>query len=553
MSQSKESARNLHWADIHADRIVREKGPLGSSGERAGAPGGAPAAGGTEKNHYTCASGITPSGTVHIGNFREIISVELVTRALRQKGHAVRFIYSWDDYDVFRKVPKDLPDAAAFEKYLRYPITLVPDPAGEHESFARANEAAVEALLPEVGIEPVYIYQAERYRNSHYAEGIRRALAHRDTIREILDRHRTEPLPPGWWPVTVFSTFTDKDTTTVLGWDGEYGLTYRCEETGNEETLDLRNTGAVKLLWRVDWPMRWAAEGVDFEPAGKDHHSEGGSFDTGALIARNVYGVEPPVSFQYDFISIKGRGGKLSSSAGEVVGLAEVLEVYQPEVVRYLFAGTRPNAEFSISFDLDVIKIYEDYDKAERVYFGMQQVGEKKRAKESRIYELSQVGEIPESMPVQLPFRHLCNLLLIHAGDIDRAIAAFPGTENAEAADRRRMRRRARCAWNWINTFAPEDFRFTLRTGEEEPIAVGDAERAALRAVREEVASERFAAEERALEQVLYEVAQAHGFRSKEFFALLYRVLIGKEHGPRLAGFMQTIGRERVLRILDNY
>jgi lysyl-tRNA synthetase class 1 len=542
MSQSNKTAQSVHWADIHADRIIREKGPLGA--ERAD---------GTRKDHFTCASGITPSGTVHIGNFREIISVELVVRALREKGRPVRFIYSWDDYDVFRKVPKNLPDPAAYEQYLRYPITLIPDPRAEHESFARANEAALEALLPDVGVEPEYIYQAERYRASRYAEGIRRALEHRETIRELLDRHRTQPLPEDWWPVTVFSTFTNKDTTTVLGWDGEYGLTYRCEETGREETVDLRSTPAVKLLWRVDWPMRWAEEGVDFEPAGKDHHSEGGSFDTGALIAREVYGTEPPTSFQYDFIGIKGRGGKISSSSGEVVGLAEVLEIYQPEVVRYLFAGTRPNAEFAISFDLDVIKIYEDYDKTERIYFGAQEVGEKKRAKESRIYELSQVRGLPEAMPLQVPFRHLCNLLLISAGDVEQALSSFPGADDADNESRRRMRRRAECAWRWIQTFAPEEFRFTLRTGAEEPEQVSEEERAALREVRAEVETGISDRDEKELEQALYDIAQSHGFASKEFFSLMYRVLIGKEKGPRLAGFMQTIGQDRVLKILESY
>ncbi|WP_315329411.1 class I tRNA ligase family protein, partial [Treponema socranskii] len=78
-----------HWADRVADTIVSERG---------------------ERDLYTCASGITPSGTVHIGNFREIITVDLVVRALRDRGKNVRFIYSWDDYDVFRKVPANMPN-----------------------------------------------------------------------------------------------------------------------------------------------------------------------------------------------------------------------------------------------------------------------------------------------------------------------------------------------------------------------------------------------------------------------------------------------------------
>ena len=114
--------KNAHWADIMAEKIIREKG---------------------EKDLYTCASGITPSGTVHIGNFREIITVELVVRALREKGKNVRFIYSWDDYDVFRKVPKNMPKPELLQQYLRFPITLVPDTTERAENYARANEVAV--------------------------------------------------------------------------------------------------------------------------------------------------------------------------------------------------------------------------------------------------------------------------------------------------------------------------------------------------------------------------------------------------------------------------
>ena len=106
---------SLHWADIYADKVIREKG---------------------DKEKYTCASGITPSGTVHIGNFREIISVDLVVKALRAKGKEVRFIYSWDDYDVFRKVPKNMKDPELLTTFLRKPITHVPDTNGEWDSYA---------------------------------------------------------------------------------------------------------------------------------------------------------------------------------------------------------------------------------------------------------------------------------------------------------------------------------------------------------------------------------------------------------------------------------
>ncbi|MFP4151207.1 MAG: lysine--tRNA ligase [Alkalispirochaeta sp.] len=526
-------ANSTHWADINAAKIIREKG---------------------EKDRYTCASGITPSGTVHVGNFREIISVDLVVRALRDAGKEVRFLYSWDDYDVFRKVPATVPDQTAWEQYLRWPITLVPDPAGEAESFARANELELESRLRRVGISPEYIYQADRYRASCYAEGIRTALAKRDTIREILNRYRSTPLPEEWWPLSVFSRFTNRDTTRVTGWDGEWSVTYFCEETGQEDTIDLRETGFAKLPWRIDWPMRWREEEVDFEPAGKDHHSEGGSFDTAKHISREVYGWEPPVTFQYDFISIKGRGGKMSSSTGEVISLRDVLEVYQPEVLRYLFAGTRPNTEFAISFDLDVIKIYEDYDRCERIYFDQEEVNAKRAEKEKRIYELSQVDAVPPSVPAQVPFRHLCNLLLINDGEIDRALAGMPGFDDLDEELKNRGRRRAVCAWNWIREFAPEEFRFTVVDPEHAaPVEITDPERRAIVMLREVVKEGLENFSEKDVQNRIYEIARGEGIEPKEFFPVLYNVLVGKDQGPRLGGFLKTLGAERVTAILARY
>lgn len=540
MSTTSEPTLNSgHWADINAEKVIRERGPLGEN-----------------KKHYSCASGITPSGVIHIGNFREIISVDLVVRALRQRGEQVRFLYSWDDYDVFRKVPKNIADAQEFEQYLRKPITLVPDPAGKEASYARANEIELEGLLETVGIEPDYIYQAERYRASTYAEGIRTALAARETIRELLNEHRTQPLPDDWWPVSVFSGFTDKDNTTVLDWDGEWGLSYRCEDTQKTETVDLRTTALVKLPWRIDWPMRWQHEQVDFEPAGKDHHSEGGSFDTARGVSEQVFNWKAPVTFQYDFISIKGRGGKISSSSGEVVSLRDVLEVYEPEVVRYLFAGTRPNSEFAISFDMDVVKIYEDYDRCERVYYGVDEISEKKKAKERRIYELSQVDSPASEAPFQIAFRHLCSLVQIADFNHERAIKMAQGEAGrAEISetDRVRLLRRAACAERWLAEFAPEDFRFRMKTAESERVEVTPSEAAAIRGLSELLKQEWDSLSDKSLAEELYRVSRDAGVEPKDFFVVMYKVLIGKEKGPRLAAFIRTVGQERVLALLERY
>ena len=554
---------SYHWADEAAAKIIFEK---------------------EEKELYTCASGITPSGTVHIGNFREIISVELVVRALRDMGKNVRFIYSWDDYDVFRKVPANMPKQDELKNYLRLPITMVPDPWDRDSSYARHHEVDVESQLPRVGIFPEYLYQAERYKSSRYAQGIRRALEKRDVLKNILDKYRDEEhkIQGEWWPVSVFCEKCNKDETEIEGWDGDWGLSYKCRACGNEEKLDIQTAKGIKLSWRVDWPMRWEYEKVDFEPAGKDHHSQGGSFDTAKHVCKDVYNWDAPISFRYDFIGTKGLPGKMSSSKGDVIDLSEVLKVYTPELTRYLFAGTRPNTEFTISFDLDVIKIYEDYDKTERIAWKIDNAKDDTAyQKEKRIYELSQVSETGKSLclddlikngkpvPYQIPFRHLCNLIQIADGDIDKALADLTANDKEIKPEQiPALKTRAQCAKYWVENCAPEDFRFKLKgevhteaqrhgghgEGESGSRSLSETEKNAVRILRDDVISriEEFT-DDKTCSTAIYAVAEKAGVDGKALFGAAYQALIGKEQGPRLASFLRSIDKNRLLGILKDY
>jgi len=533
MSNDNTPKKLVHWADQTAEKIIRERGDLDS---------------------YTCASGITPSGTVHIGNFREIISVDLVVRALRDRGKNVRFIYSWDDYDVFRKVPKNMPKEDVLKEHLRFPITMVPDPFDRDSSYARHHEVDVESTLPLVGIHPEYLYQAERYRSHLYDEGMKIALQNRNKIKDCLNRYRDDShkiaADEEYWPVAIFCEKCNRDTTEIDAYNGEYGLTYHCESCGHSETADIRTASGVKLGWRVDWPMRWKHEQTVFEPAGKDHHSQGGSFDTARLVSDEIYGWPAPVTFRYDFIGTKGKPGKMSSSSGEVIALPDVLRYYPPEIVRYMFVGTRPNTEFSISFDLDVLKTYEDYDKTERIAYGVEKAkNDDVYAKERRIYELSQTDAMPKEMPYQMPLRHLCNLLQTNSGDIDAVIASLPDVKPEQIE---RLRTRCVCAWNWITECAPEDFRFALRTDGSKADISGDALKA-LQKVYTDVLPRMDELEEKPLSEAVYAVAQECGIEPKALFNAMYQALIKKDQGPRLANFMKIIGKTRLEAILKVY
>jgi len=284
---AKKEIKAMHWADQTAQRIIAQR---------------------EKKDKYVLAAGITPSGTIHLGNFREIITVDLIDKAMKDLGHKTRFIYSWDDYDVFRKVPTNMPKQNMLKEHLRRAISDVPDPFDcSHKSYAEHNEKEVEKELPDLNIAPEFIYQTKMNKKSAYAEEMKTALENTGKIKEILNEHRKEPLEESWLPVAIFCEKCGKDTTKSIEYPGGYELTYECS-CGNKDIFDFRKKGIAKLKWRIDWPARWKYEKVDFESGGKDHFAAGGSFQTGERILEEVFKTKIFASIRYEWISMKGTG-----------------------------------------------------------------------------------------------------------------------------------------------------------------------------------------------------------------------------------------------------
>jgi lysyl-tRNA synthetase, class I len=529
MAKEKEQRRKFyHWTDVVADKIIRFRG---------------------DKKKYFLQSGITPSGVIHLGNFRETITADLVRIALEKRGKNVEFFYVWDDYDVLRKVPKNLPKQDMIKNNLRKPVFKVEDPFGCHKTYSEHFEKVFEEENKKVGIKATFVYSHKRYLKCEFAEEIKVALENVDKIKEILNEYRREPLADDWLPIFVFCEKCDKDTITKLTWNGDYTVTYKCE-CGHEDTIDFRKKGLVTLRWRVDWPMRWHHNKIDFETAGKDHFAAGGSVDTGLKIQKEIYGTQPPAGVStkdfYEWIGIKGRG-QFASSAGNVVTITEMLEVYEPEIVRYLFAGTRPNREFSISFDTDVLAIYEEFDKVERIYFGLEKVEEKKTERAKVAYELSYIGKIPKTIPYQPSIRHLTNVLQVNNFDIDKTVGYFE-KELKNVHDKKRLRVRAECAKNWIQKYAPEDFRFTVQ--DKVQVTLAKQEKAILHELATKLEEKDWTDVE--LHEEMYILCKNNDFPPGDFFKLAYQVLVNKERGPKLASFILEIGKSKVAKLFNS-
>ena len=224
-----------------------------------------------------------------------------------------------------------------------------------------------------------------------------------------------------------------------------------------------------------------------------------------------------------------------------------MLEVYEPEMIRWLFASSRPNAEFSITFEVDIIKLYEDFDKCERIYFDVGEFSEKNKAKQSRIYELSCIDKVPKKIPYQPSFRHLTNVLQVNELDVEKTIGYYE-KELKDKFDKDRLRVRAECARNWIEKYAPEEFKFKVQ--ENCQVTLVKEQKKILGLLASKLMEKEWTDVE--LHEEMYILCTNEEFPPKDFFKLVYQVLVNKEKGPRLASFILEIGKDRVADLLSN-
>ncbi len=542
------------WVARFADEVIAE-------GERR-APG----------RKIICASGISPSGPIHLGNLREIMVPHLVADEIKRRGVPCEHILSWDDFDRYRKVPAGYDPSYA--EHIGKPLTAVPAPAGSaYESWSDHFKAPFRAALAELGVEVTEISQTHEYTAGTYRDSILLAMRERGRIDEVLGRYRTKKktevqddeetgTAADYYPYKPYCSVCDRDLTTVTSYDEDTTeLAYTCV-CGHAETVRLDGPSAFtrgKLVWKVDWPMRWAFKGVNFEPSGVDHQSPGSSFTVGQQLVREIFGAEPPVGPMYAFVGISGMA-KMSSSKGGVPTAEDALRIMEPQLLRWLYARRRPNQAFNISFDQEIARTYDEWDALERkIEAGT--AAPVDVAVHSRAARTA-AGELPTT-PRRLPFRTLASVVDITTGDEEQTLRILRDfTLEAPITSLDEVRPRLDKAETWVTTHVEEDARTKVRTepDRETLAALGDADRGALKLLVDGLDSH-WSLD--GLTTLVYGVPKVQAglepdakptpelkVAQRQFFALLYRLLVGRDTGPRLPTLLLAVGADRVRALL---
>jgi lysyl-tRNA synthetase class 1 len=511
-----------HWADKAADQIIRRQ----------------------TQGHplFTCASGISPSGPVHVGNLRDIITIWFVAKALQDRNAPIRLIHSWDNFDRFRKVPKNVPES--FAEFIGLPLSKVPDPGDKYPSYAARHEAEFESAIANLGIEVTYLRQTELYESGIYSEAIQEAVQKRHDIFDVLQRFKTQEASEGdkaaYFPLTIYCDRCGKDTTKVKDTDGaQTVLSYTCA-CKHQGDVDFKKAKNIKLPWKVDWAMRWRHEGVVFEPGGKDHATAGGSFEVSSEIAKKVFQYAPPIFQPYEFIGLKGLTGKMSGSSGVLLTPGEALMVYQPELLLWIFAKTAPNRAFDLVLDDGLYRLYDEFDKANQAVPVSREVA---------------LSAIPGRAIGPVPFRHLAGF----GGIVDGNAAALTIILNRMgiACDEKSFAERLTKADHWLLHYAPEQ-RVTLLKDRNDDYfqALSQAEQAWVISLYNWLMLSPDLRLEEVTHQV-YEIPKAGQVADADltgvqhrFFQIIYNLLFGRDKGPRLGTFLSAVSRESYIELL---
>ena len=515
----------MYWADELADQIIK-------SGKH---------------KPYWVDDMKTPSGRVHIGSVRAVVTHELIYRALLDRGEKTVFTYVLDDHDPMDSLPNYL-DEKKYRQHLGKPLYTIPSPEKGYKSFGHRWGQEYIEIFNAMGVHPKIIWGSQLYLSGKMNEMIKICLDHADEIRKIYKELYGKSKPKDWYPFYAQCEKCGKlSTVAVTAWEGQR-VTYECRKDAVDWTEGCGHHGSVspfdgngKMPWKVEWACKWKVIGITIEGAGKDHMTQGGSHDVAKLICKRVIDYPVPFAFSHEFFL--GGGRKMSSSKGLGSSAKEVSELLPPYLIRFMIARVKYNR--AIDFDpggMTIPDLFDDYDDAARAYW------EKKDPRLARLFELSQVEGKPPAEHYLPRFREVA--AFIQHPEIDpkekwRQMKGGKLTAQEEAV----LHEREKYAKIWLNGYAPQEAVFTPAQGvPKQASKLFPVQKEYLRAVVA-LLEKRWKDPEH-LQQALYEQSKSMNIPSGQAFAALYVALIGKTHGPRAAWLLLKYKEAAIKRFL---
>lgn len=483
-------------------------------------------------------SGVSPSGTYHLGTLREVLTAEVITREIKRRGRDSKHIHVADDLDVFRKVPIGVPEE--FSKYLGMPLCDIPSPDGSDQSYADYFLNDLLSAAKAMNLEMEVVRAHEQYRSGFFVPAIEKALDNIDEIKKILEEVSGRELDKQWSPVQIMEEGYLKNRQFVSIDKEKKEITYK-DKDGKEQTTGYKK-GEVKLSWRIDWAARWWLLSVDVEPFGRDHATKGGSYDTGKQIVERVFGGQAPLPIPYHFINRSGETKKMSKSAGDTINAADLLQVLPPEVVWYFLLKLSPDKQLFFDEGPTLMRLVDEFSELV--------AKPDKTDQEQHLLELCTYG-IDHQTVSNIPFTHLVASYQATLKNPEKTIEVIARTEHQDTAEMQKdiILNELNFIDNWLDKWAPEDVKFDLKDQVNEA-DFSEAEKEYLKELAEKIESAPEDADGEWFHKAIYDFKDSVDLPPKQLFQTLYKAIIGKDSGPRAGWFLSMLPRDWLVRRL---
>ena len=485
-----------------------------------------------EKGYVLFETGYGPSGLPHIGTFGEVARTTMIMRAFQELSDIpTRLVCFSDDLDGMRKVPGNVPNPERLTAHLQRPLTSVPDPFGEYESFGHHNNAMLRRFLDTFGFEYDFISATEFYQSGQFDQILLRAVEKYDDIMKVMlaslreERQKTYSIFLPIHPETGRVLYVPMKSV-----DAKNGtITFDTEES-EEMTLPVTG-GNVKLQWKPDFGARWAALGVDFEMYGKDHSTNTPIYDK---ICR-ILGHPAPEHFSYELF-LDENGQKISKTSGNGVSIDEWLSYASTESLSY-FMYLKPKTAKRMHFDV-IPKAVDEYHQQLRAYEGQ----DDKARLNNPVWHIHG-GDVPVSKMV-VPFSMLLNLASVSGAEDKDQLWGFIKryAPEASAETHADLDAAAGFAVRYYNDFVKPTKVYRAPT---------DLEREALTALRDGLKTWDQGLDGDALQSLVFACGRERFDPMRDWFKALYEVLLGASQGPRFGGFIALLGIEESIALID--
>ena len=490
-------------------------------------------------------SGLGASGVPHIGSLGDAVRAYGVKLALENLGYKSELIAYSDDLDGLRKIPAGFPDS--LEEHLAKPVSLIPDPYGCHDSYGMHMSSILLDGLDKVGIKYEFKRAIDTYKQGLLKDQIHTILQNStkigDKISELVGQEKYQKYLP-YFPVCANCNrlYTAESTEYIID---EKKVKYRCHDTeigskmikgcGHEGEADItKDLG--KLAWKVEFAARWTAFDIRFEAYGKDIMD---SVKVNDWVADEILECPHPHHVKYEMFLDKG-GKKISKSLGNVITTQKWLEFGTPKSILLLLYKRITGAR-ELGFE-DIPSLMSEYNELEDIYFGrIKMDNQAKVTKLKGLYEYVNLLNPPKQSSTHINYRLLIELTKIFKENREERVMKKLLDYGVIKEESIEIGNIIKLAGNYSDEFDQQ---------EKIEIELDDSTKKALKILVETLGADK---EPEDIQNTIYQIAKSNNVQPKDFFKILYQIILGTSRGPKIGPFISDIGRKQVAKTLSEY